>query len=768
MLALIEAASAAYGSEEALAFLGRLHPLLLHLPIGLFAASALFEVLGWFKPSLRPARRWSNVALALSAAVAAGSGYLLGGEPSYQGELVDDHRLFGILVGVFAGLLALSELRAARAWAVARLTCFALCAATLYLAGHHGGQITHGPTFLSEHAPDWLVGVVGPHADVDTTADVGLAAPAGESSSSAGLDAGAIAVVATLNEHCIQCHGPNKVKGNLRLDESQGLLSVVAPGSPEESELLRRVLLPRSDPKAMPPKGAALVADEIASIEAWIAAGAPLESVEVVQAREARRQQEAQRTLEEVRAASGATLEPIAQDLGLPAAEQRLDAAWLPGAEVASAQVALASLTPVADRVVALRLPQQGLEAQAIGALPPLPRLERLSLAGCALTARALDSLAEGSPNLRFLNLFGARIDAFPEDALARWPRLDRLVLTGTGFDRDDFEDFRERRDARGPTAAPCEVIIEAPALRNPLDARPPRRLLAADSSKGRIALLTELVVGHPEVIWEHGIEQLHDLQWLGDTTGHHGRVLFQDRWTHLLEVDTATGEVLWEYDALASDAGPVEIHGFRRLDDGSTWVAESGRSRLVRLDSEAQVVEVVELGDLARDAHHGTRLMRPTPDGTFLLALEQAGRVVEVNTAGEVLWSYGVPLFDRERVPGHGPEAHGNQAFGALRLADGDTLITTGNGSSLIRVRPNGSLRWHLGQRDLPGTTLAWTTTIQELSNGHLVLGNCHAGPGQPQAIELTPDGVPVWIFEDHERFGNALSNFEVIEAAP
>ena len=767
MFALIQE-SAAYGSEQALAFLGRLHPLLLHLPIGLFAASALFEMLGWFKSSLRPARRWSNVALALSAAIAAGSGYLLGGEAGYEGELVDDHRMFGILVGVFAGLLALSELRATRVWTVARLSCFTLCAATLYLAGHHGGQITHGPTFLSEHAPDWLAAVVGPHEEEATPAEAGLTEAVGEPRAAEAMDPGAAAVVATLTARCIQCHGPNKVKGNLRLDRADGLLSVVEPGGPEESELLRRVLLPRSDAKAMPPKGAALVAEEIDAIEAWIAAGAPLESVEAAQAREAELELAAREHLESARRASGAKIEPLAQDLELPTTEQRLEVTWLPGARAAEDGASYSALAPVAERIVSLRLPQQALSEIALIELPRLPRLERLSLMGAQVSGATLETLADKSPDLRHLNLFGVEIDAFPAAALDEWAALDRLVLSGTGLTRADFDAYRDARLNAGLAAPDCEVVLDAPALTNPLDTRPPRRLLAADASTKRIALLSELVVGRPEVIWEHPIEQLHDFQWLGDTTGHHGRVLFQDRWTHLLEVDTATGEVLWEYDAATSGEGPVEIHGFRRLDDGSTWVAESGRSRLVRLDSEAQVVEVVELGDLARDAHHGTRLMRPTPDGTFLLALEQAGRVVEVNTAGEVLWSYSVPLFDRERAPGHGPEAHGNQAFGALRLADGDTLITTGNGSSLIRVRPNGSLRWHLGQHDLPGLTLAWTTTIQELSTGHLVLGNCHAGPDQPQAVELTPEGVPVWTFKDHERFGNALSNFEVIEAAP
>ncbi|MHC4376830.1 MAG: c-type cytochrome domain-containing protein, partial [Planctomycetota bacterium] len=417
MFALIQE-TAAHGSEQALAFLGRLHPLLLHLPIGLFAASALFELLGWFKPSLRPARRLSNVVLALSAAAAAGSGYLLGGEAGYQGELVDDHRMFGILVGVFAGLLALSELRAARAWTIARLTCFSLCAATLYLAGHHGGQLTHGPTFLSEHAPDWLAGVVGPHEEgAATNAEVGLANAAGEPREAEALDPGAAAVVATLTARCVQCHGPNKVKGNLRLDLADGLLSVVEPGLPEESELLRRVLLPRTDAEAMPPKGAALVPEEIDAIETWIAAGAPLESVEAAQAREAELEFAAREQLRSARASSGAKLEPLAQDLELPTAGQRLEVTWLPGARAAEDGASFSALAPVADRIVALRLPQQSLSELALGELPRLPRLERLSLMNARVTGAALEVLADKSPDLRHLNLFGVELDAFPSAA---------------------------------------------------------------------------------------------------------------------------------------------------------------------------------------------------------------------------------------------------------------------------------------------------------------------------------------------------------------
>jgi hypothetical protein len=94
------------------------------------------------------------------------------------------------------------------------------------------------------------------------------------------------------------------------------------------------------------------------------------------------------------------------------------------------------------------------------------------------------------------------------------------------------------------------------------------------------------------------------------------------------------------------------------------------------------------------------------------------------------VVWEYAVPLFGREPRPGHGPEAFGNQVFSALRLPSGDTLIGTGNGHSVLEVTPSKEIVWSVRQHDLPGITLAWVTTLQVLPNGHIVLGNCHAGP--------------------------------------
>ena len=82
-----------------------------------------------------------------------------------------------------------------------------------------------------------------------------------------------------LIEHCHQCHGPEKQKGGLRLDNAEAALrggddgKAVVPGDAAKSKLLAMVR--GDDPDAvMPPKGKRLTAEQIALLTKWIAAGA--------------------------------------------------------------------------------------------------------------------------------------------------------------------------------------------------------------------------------------------------------------------------------------------------------------------------------------------------------------------------------------------------------------------------------------------------------------------------------------------------------------
>ncbi|HQR42223.1 MAG TPA: hypothetical protein PLX97_06050, partial [Gemmatales bacterium] len=79
----------------------------------------------------------------------------------------------------------------------------------------------------------------------------------------------------------------------------------------------------------------------------------------------------------------------------------------------------------------------------------------------------------------------------------------------------------------------------------------------------------------------------------------------------------------------------------------------------------------------------------------------------------------------------------------------------------------PDKKIHWKLEQKDLPGITLAWVTTLQKLPNGNVIVGNCHAGPDNPQLIEITRDRKVVWTFKDFKNFGNNLAAAQVLDVS-
>ncbi len=80
-------------------------------------------------------------------------------------------------------------------------------------------------------------------------------------------------------KHCISCHGPDKQRGDLRLDRKAEALrggesgKAFAPGKPAGSLLMQRVTSTDADTR-MPPKGDGLSAAEVAVLKEWIEQGA--------------------------------------------------------------------------------------------------------------------------------------------------------------------------------------------------------------------------------------------------------------------------------------------------------------------------------------------------------------------------------------------------------------------------------------------------------------------------------------------------------------
>ncbi|CAN5119866.1 PQQ-like beta-propeller repeat protein [soil metagenome] len=275
---------------------------------------------------------------------------------------------------------------------------------------------------------------------------------------------------------------------------------------------------------------------------------------------------------------------------------------------------------------------------------------------------------------------------------------------------------------------------------------------------KGKLAVLEP----DGKVSWEMPWGAIHDVHVVPGS----GNYMMQRGGREVVEIDPATKEVVWSYESAEGN----EVHALQPLEDGNVMIAESGAARIIEVDRDGTIVKEVALKVDNPHPHRDTRLARKLDSGNYLVCHEGDGAVREYDgESGEVVWEYAVPMFGREPAGGHGLEAFGNSVFGAVRLENGNTLIATGNGHSVLEVTPEKEIVWKIEQDDLAeqGVRLAWVTTLEVLPDGHYVIGNCHAGPENPILIELDPETKKVvWRLDGFEQFGNDVSNTLVLDA--
>jgi len=274
-------------------------------------------------------------------------------------------------------------------------------------------------------------------------------------------------------------------------------------------------------------------------------------------------------------------------------------------------------------------------------------------------------------------------------------------------------------------------VLANGPLQAQQIGAK--RKIFAADYSKK----VASLIDADNTPRWTIPIRDIHDAQPLPD-----GRWLVQTSFGNVVELD-AQGKEVWKFEAGKTEkGGPIEIHAFRRLPNGLTMIAQSGAARIIEVDKDQKIVHSIPLTVPNPDPHRDTRLVRPTPNGNYIVAHEALGLAREYDRTGKIVWEYNV----------------GSKLYSAVRLTNGNTLIGTGDGHRVIEVNANKEVVWELKQGDVPGVTLAWITMVERLENGNTWIVNCHAGPENPQVLEVSADKKVVWSFKDFDRFGNAL----------
>jgi len=455
-------------------FLGHFHPLILHLPIGVFTLILLQELgLIFFKKrgDARPVSLFPMFFGVASATLAVLAGFLLYQGGDFEGDLVERHMWGGLAFAVTACLTFIVQ-----AWSIALAANLAFYRLLLFVsvgvmgfASHDGGSITHGTDYLIRYAPDPIRKFF--NAKPRTPA----AAPSEKPPLEQLVYADIVAPI--LERRCVQCHKEGNSKGRLRMDTYELLLKggkegpAIEPGSAADSNIVIRAELPLDDEEHMPPENKPQLEDhELLVIKWWLETGAdPAKALAAYE------------VPSEVSAAISLLLPPgsgldageeedavTSQDEGLANTVAELSKEF-PGAVTFESRnsplvtftavsmrgtlddESFVKISPIVPQLVTIDLSATKITDAAIAQLEGAENLRLIRLAETAVTDAAIDTLIT-LPSLESINLYGTNVTDAGVMKLTALPNLKRLYLWQTEVSEAAINELREKMPD-------CEIV---------------------------------------------------------------------------------------------------------------------------------------------------------------------------------------------------------------------------------------------------------------------------------------------------------------------
>lgn len=468
-------------------FLGNFHPVVLHLPIGVFILIVLQELGAIF--GRRHHEQVANTAMfplffgAASAILAVIAGFLLyQGTDDYAGDPLAERHLWGGLIFAVAAVVTFIL----KAWTVAlsgnpafyRLLLFA-SVSIMGFASHDGASITHGEDHLTKYAPDPIRTLLG------------MEKKAPEESAPAAADTGNQLVFTDiihpiLERRCVQCHKAGKAKGKYRMDSYELLVKGgkegpgLEIGKSAESNIVIRMELPTDDEEHMPPEGKPDIEDhELAIVKWWIDNGADeKKSLNDFDVPAPVKEALAKLAPAGGKAAPGESDAPRETAAGhgsakLPDEALKSSVAGIskefPGALSFESQqsdlltftavslrgnlddAAFRKLESVTPRFVTVDLSATKITDQAVAQLGTSKNLRLIRLAETGVTDASIDTLLK-LPALESINLYGTKVTDAGVSKLSAMTNLKRLYLWKTAVTPDTIKTLQEKLPK-------CEIV---------------------------------------------------------------------------------------------------------------------------------------------------------------------------------------------------------------------------------------------------------------------------------------------------------------------
>lgn len=193
--------------------------------------------------------------------------------------------------------------------------------------------------------------------------------------------------------------------------------------------------------------------------------------------------------------------------------------------------------------------------------------------------------------------------------------------------------------------------------------------------------------------------------------------------------------------------------HSCQPLPHGGFLLGECGTEALwmVEINADGKEVKRVKVADAPKDIHHAFRMVRKTPQNTYLGTLMKPatveGQTLAANHAYE--WDSSGTLI----------RTFPSGFFLAVRLPNGNTLVSEGHGRAgvlMTEYAPDDTVVWELNKTDLKaaGLGVSMVCGFQRLPNGNTIVTNVKHGKNvlglkggeEPKAFEITADKKVVW----------------------
>lgn len=423
------------GVNDFVIFIGRFHPLVVHLPIGFLILAFILHLVSKLE-QFKNSGPFIDLTLLLGGLSALGAcvmGYMLSLGGGYSSDAVLLHQWAGIGLTVVAfALLAIRKLEVSNP--KIQRAAFIVVMILLTFTGHFGGNLTHGSTYLFQYAPNAVRTIAGLPPKIER-----------EYKNITHIDSALVfedVLMPILDARCISCHNEEKLKGELLMTSFEDLMKggesgkAIVAGNSIASELIKRVTLAHDDEDFMPPEGKTpLTKEQVRMIEWWIDAGAkPKASLVALNAdTKVKDQFEKYLGIGKYMTILNQPIDPVdpgviadikAAGFNVSAIAEKvnyLEVTVKPGQKVNKQQ--LEKLKKAKDHIVWLDLKNSGMEDSYLSVVNGLPNLIKLRLDHNDISDEGVGQLTD-LKNLEYLNLSFTRIT---DQTLASIDKLENL-----------------------------------------------------------------------------------------------------------------------------------------------------------------------------------------------------------------------------------------------------------------------------------------------------------------------------------------------------